>query len=336
MTMSVLFTFLISLTLPRTGEMKAHSFHRSDQPSLEQELRQLERDYGYQLEMVGPGYKPEKKGWIIDAKPVEGDVLTYYLPMFVKEMQLYPKELIQKAKLKRILFCSDLNIDGADAGGVALEQKDTIIYSLSSEVRGYTLSQLLHNYQSAIHHELFHVVDCRIHRDIRSDAKWSRLNAPGYRYGTFARNDVYERTSTNVTNRFPGFISRYAQMDAGEDKAETFSRMMQNLHEMECRAKDDPILGKKMDRIKQMLVEFSPEMDEQFWTKIRNLKRPRLTLKGKEDPWADAHPILPPIPKVIETVPKVIAPAAVIENEPKWILTEQPCMTIRRRCRCCR
>lgn len=334
--MFLLATMLFTVSWLPHCTTKVRAIPDDAKSSLESQLRQLERDCGFELEMVGPGYKPEKKGLIIKAKPIEGDVLAYFLPMFVIEMQLYPKELIQKAKLKRILFCSDLNVNGTAAGGVALEQKDTIIYSLKSEVRGYTLTQLLHTYQSVIHHELFHILDSRINRYITVDATWSNLNAPGYHYGTFAFNDIYERMSTNVTNRFPGFISRYAQMDAGEDKAETFSRMIQNLHEMECRAKDDPILGKKMDRIKQMLVEFSPEMDERFWTKIRNLKRPRLTLKGREDPWADAHPTLPPLPKVIQAVPKAVDPVVVVESEIKWLPNEQSCVTIRRRCRCCR
>ncbi|HQR07504.1 MAG TPA: putative zinc-binding metallopeptidase [Gemmatales bacterium] len=329
--MFLLATILLTVCWLPNATTKVRAIPDDANSPLESQLRQLERDYGFELEMVGPGYKPEKKGLVIDAKPVEGDVLAYFLPMFVKEMQLYPRELTQKAKLKRIFFCSDLYVNGVSAGGVALEQKDTIIYSLNSEVRGYTLTQLLHNDQSAIHHEFFHIVDSRINRNITVDAKWSELNVPGYRYGTFALNDVYERMSTIVTNRFPGFISRYAQMNVAEDKAETFSRMMLNLHEMECRAKDDPILGRKIDRIKQMLQEFSPEMDERFWTKIRNLKRPRLTLKGKEDPWADAHPILPPLPKEIEAVPKVVEPVVVIGIEPKWILLEQPCVTIRRR-----
>jgi len=332
--MSFLIAMLTSLIWPMAGEPKAHSFPDDARPSLEAQLRQLERDCGFELEMIGPGYKPEKKGMVIDAKPVEGDILSYYLPMFVSEMQLYPRQLIQKAKLKRILFCSDLMIDGTRFGGVALEEKNTIIYSLTSELGGDSRNELLHFYRHAIHHELFHIVDCRINRNITIDSRWSKLNAPGYRYGTFALDNIYERTSTNVTNRFPGFISRYAQMNAAEDKAETFSRMMQNLHEMECRAKDDLILGKKMDRIKQMLLQFSPEMDERFWTKMRNLKRPRLTLTGREDPWANAHPKLPPFPKTVEAVPKVVEP--VVENETKWTSTVPPYVISRRRCRCCR
>jgi len=136
-------------------------------------------------------------------------------------------------------------------------------------------------------------MDYLMSEEFTVDPVWSQLNTKGFSYGLHGFDNVYEQSSTKVTNRFPGFISSYSLLNVAEDKAEVFSRMMLNLHEMECRAKDDAILGKKMDRLKLLVKEFSADVDDQFWQKIRYLNRPRLTPVGKEDPWAVAHPALP-------------------------------------------
>jgi hypothetical protein len=86
--------------------------------------------------------------------------------------------------------------------------------------------------------------------------------------------------------------------------------MMMNLHEMECRGKDDAILAKKIDRIKEKLKGLYPEMDDRFWDKIRLLDRPRLTRTDSDDPWANTHPTLPPLPKMEESKSLPIGNAA--------------------------
>ncbi len=282
--------------------VKKHSLLDELSPSIIAELRQLENDYGIQLASVGPGFQPDNRRNVFMGEPIDKGMLRVFIPVFLKEWQHYPKNLILKTGLKRVLLCQNLTVNGIPQDAAPDVEKKTIYFCLMAPTSTYPLEHLVRFYHEAIHHELFHYVDYHLAEDIHVDAAWSTLNAKGFSYGRSGLDNFYEQATTNVTSRFPGFISRYSQLNVAEDKAEIFSRMMLNLHEMECRARDDEILGKKMDRLKSVLKGFSPEMDDQFWEKMRYLDRPRLTLKGKEDPWADAHPTLPALPRLVEPV----------------------------------
>jgi len=281
---------------------QAKSNRETLSPELRSQVEQLERDYGIEFVLDNPGFPIEAQ----DNRVVRGDSaslsqLQKYLPMFIEEWRLYPSSVMRRAQLTRVIITDDLNVSGYGfVSGFCDSKNRAIFYNFFTfrldEFEFYEkwMSVFL---RVEIHHELFHFLDHRMRQDIYSDSTWEALNSPEFRY---KESVYYSDEPANVTSYFGGFISPYSRASIPEDKAEIFSRMILNLHEMECRGKDDAILAKKIDYLKKVLKEFSPEMDNRFWNKIRMLNRPRLTLEGKEDPWATAHPTLPPLPKVEE------------------------------------
>ncbi|MFT3880036.1 MAG: hypothetical protein QM703_10305 [Gemmatales bacterium] len=47
--------------------------------------------------------------------------------------------------------------------------------------------------------------------------------------------------------------------------------------------------------MKTLLYTFCPEMDEPFWQRLRDMKRPPLTMPPYQDQWAKDHPSLSPM-----------------------------------------
>lgn len=266
---------------------------RSQLPSdLLNQVRRLESEYDLELILESADFVTKTKtGHILQGNGLTITALVKDLPIFLEEWQLLPSAFIKKVGVKRIHFCHNLNVAYSRGylAGLMQTTSDTIYYSLDKEHQRETPSLNSQYLITLFHHELFHAIDHRLNKSHNNDPNWLALNDKEFKY----RPTTYNIYTLKVSNFRPGFITQYAQNNMAEDKAETFSYMMTNLHEMECRAQDDPILQKKMEYIKLKLKDFSPDMDECFWMKIRHLNRDRLTLPGQEDAWALAHPTLP-------------------------------------------
>ena len=74
----------------------------------------------------------------------------------------------------------------------------------------------------------------------------------------------------------PGFLNRYAAGGVEEDKAEVFAHLMVEPKEMKDRAGKDKYMRAKIDRMKELLREFSPRADEDFWKKVEKAVRPEV------------------------------------------------------------
>lgn len=286
MSLSLLFVGLL-FCQAQTEKNKPHSIRDQLPPALVDQLQTLEADYGLTIVLDHTGITNHlPSGSIIQGNPPTVSALLVNIPIFIREWRRYPPTFIKRIPVNRIYFCHYLNIafSGDYIGGVADTSKGDIYYGLWMGD-----SDLMSLYKQILsHHELFHLIDHRISKDYLNDKPWRKLNNSSFVYEK--QIDFGEGTATDVN---PGFITLYAKSNTAEDKAETFSHMMTNLHEMECRGQDDLILGKKIDRIKYILKEFSPEMDERYWSQMRRVVGPRLTPVGNEDNWALAHPILP-------------------------------------------
>jgi hypothetical protein len=256
------------------------------------EVERFEADYGVELVIDGKDFVRELSlHFTIQANGVLLETLLRELPTLLQELRLYPKSFLRRVRLKRIHLCRNLNIYGYRdyylAGNVSLNG-DEIYFDLDCYRSKKTIPSNCTYRISTYHHELFHCIDTRLWTRNPSDSSWMMLNPPGFQYYASRLMD-YSR----VSNQYPGFVSVYARSSCMEDKAETYSFIMTNLHEMEQRALDDPILQKKIDLLKTRLRTFAPEIDEHFWHRIRHMPRPRLTAPGEEDAWALAHPHLP-------------------------------------------
>ena len=63
-------------------------------------------------------------------------------------------------------------------------------------------------------------------------------------------------------------MNRYAMSGVEEDKAELFAHMMVEPDLVAGRAKNDSHLRAKVERMRELLEEFSPKMDAAFWKTV--------------------------------------------------------------------
>jgi hypothetical protein len=191
------------------------------------------------------------------------------------ELSVYPPEIIHASKVERVVVCSGLSADGRDVQGLAqmgLFVVDTIFLEISRVMRDWEYARL------AFHHELFHAID--YHDDLCHyvDLSWRHLNNEefDYDFGLFKGfNEPCDR---------PGFLSTYSMSCPWEEKAEVYAHLIVNTVCTEQRAANDPVLSKKVDRMKQLLFNFSPHYTDEFWAQCRAKAGPNAGRKQSE--WA--------------------------------------------------
>jgi hypothetical protein len=200
--------------------------------------------------------------------------------IIVEELSVYPREAIEKTQIEQVILCTNLVVERKPAGGtlkVGLHYVDTLFIDLedlsTDEMHG----------RRTLHHELFHAIDFRDTWHGYVDAEWTRLQGDQFKYEFDAAaelhrwmgenpqeirprefDDPYHRMSTSESDT-PGFISDYARYSAAEDKAEVFCHLMVSYDRVMKRASKDAVLKRKVERMKELLLAYIPEMDETFW-----------------------------------------------------------------------
>jgi len=202
--------------------------------------------------------------------------------MIIEELSIYPKEVINKTRIEQVIFCTNLVVDKKRAGGtlkVGLHYVDTLFIDLSQ------FRDELHG-RRTFHHELYHAIDFRDTWHGYVDADWTRIQGEDFKYEFDAAaemhrllgqdpedamprefDDPYNRISGEASST-PGFITEYARYSVAEDKAEVFCHMIVSYKKVMKRAAVDAILRRKVERMKELLIHYIPEMDENFWNMV--------------------------------------------------------------------
>lgn len=202
--------------------------------------------------------------------------------LIIAEFSLYPKEAISKTRIEQVIFCSNLIVSNKRAAGtlkVGLHYVDTLFIDLSQ------FGNELHG-RRTIHHELYHAIDFRDTWHGYVDADWRRIQGEDFKYEFDAAAEMHRQLGENPQDAMPrefddpynrmsvkesptpGFITDYARYSAAEDKAEIFCHLMVSYKKVMRRAATDAILDRKVKRLKEVLVQYIPEMDDKFWKKI--------------------------------------------------------------------
>lgn len=197
----------------------------------------------------------------ITAEPAAAG-LEEFAALLAEELAIYPKQLMKRTRLKRIVLVSGLAFDGQLRGAIPDYAHDVLYYDVArgSYSRSYQ--------KTAIHHEFFHVVDYRDDGQVYRDDAWAALNPDGFRYGDGGRAMQEDALVSLLVADLPGFLTRYATAGVEEDKAEVFSRMIVAPREVARLAAADPILARKVRRIKTLMRSFDPAVDDDFWKRV--------------------------------------------------------------------
>jgi hypothetical protein len=232
------------------------------------ELEKTAKAFSIEIITAGFEFPVKTKYGSINGTNADGNTLKKYAGLFNPEFGLYPPQLVKRTKLKRIVLCTELSFAGQRRNAVPDFGNDTLYLDVG---RGAYDSAYL---RSVIHHEYFHIIDLRDDGSLYRDERWSALNPPEFKYGTGGRNAQAIATTSVLTEQYPGFLNHYSTTGVEEDKAEIFANMVVRNAYVENRAKKDRVLKTKVDRMKELLSAFCPEMNEAFWDKIRTRPRP--------------------------------------------------------------
>ena len=227
----------------------------------------IAKSYEIEIVVANPRFPVRTVHGRIDGRGVGIKALSPYTDLFITEFQLYPIDMIKKAKLKRVVLCEELAYDGQARAAIPDFEHDTLY--LDVERGGNNNS-----YQRAVlHHEFFHIIDYRDDGDVYNDKLWEPLNTSGFKYGDGGRKAQDIQTTSILTDKFPGFLNHYSTTGVEEDKAELFAHLIIRSAYVEERANKDAVIKTKVARLREMMSRFCPDMNDKFWTKVGQFQR---------------------------------------------------------------
>jgi len=240
---------------------------RAPRKDVDAEIARLAERYAIEIVADAPTFPVKTEHGVVDGKPAKRAAIQAYATLLIPEFSLYPPELVKRAQLKRIVLCEELSFADQRRGAIPEYGSDTLYLDVS---RGnYSPSYL----RKVIHHEFFHIVDYKDDGKVYTDEQWAALNAPGFKYGGGGKSAQGEANASILTDKVPGFLTLYATTGVEEDKAELFANLLVDFAYVEKRVRKDKILAAKAERMRELLAEFCPEMNEAFWKTVRTTKR---------------------------------------------------------------
>jgi hypothetical protein len=231
------------------------------------DVEKVAKTYEVEIVTVEPHFPVAMRSGKIDGHSADKSLVENYAPLFVAEFTLYPPDLVKRTKLKRIVFCKDLAFAGQLRNAIPDFEHDTLYLEVDRGSRNKTYLR------KVIHHEFFHIIDYRDDGSVYRDPRWAALNPAEFKYGTGGSNAQNIRSTSVLTDMYPGFLNHYSTTGVEEDKAEIFANLIVDTTYVEGRILTDAVLQTKVKRMKELLVEFCPDMKETFWDKVHKMKR---------------------------------------------------------------
>lgn len=221
-------------------------------------LASLANEYGIEIVVLDAPTKAQRSDYAVTAEAVSDEMLAKYEPIFEAEWKRYPRTLMVRTKLGRIVIGKNVRVQ--DQPRAAVPEFTPGWFWLDADVG----SRLPAYGRHVIHHDFFHMIDEFDSSDGRGDKVWEGLNLPNVKYG----KGGWFMQKGNVgalRSDLPGFLTEYSTSAVEEDKAEVFSHLITSTAFVLERVKVDPVIAAKVARIKALVVAFEPAMDEKWW-----------------------------------------------------------------------
>ena len=126
----------------------------------------------------------------------------------------YPQRFLKQTGFERLVWLCEIMKDGAPARGFALPPAKALVLDPTA----FT--------PDIFHHEIFHMVDYRLHGYPGEQPAWDALNPRGTAYIGFEAYAEELRRGQGLGHLHPSFMTDYARAAAAEDRAETFRVLM--------------------------------------------------------------------------------------------------------------
>lgn len=193
-------------------------------------------------------------GGPLRGRPATASASAKAARVVAQELSRYPRAFLAASRFSRVLFCRGLAEGAVEIPSLPNYERTLL---LDMDAKPYELRRLLD-------HELFHFADYADNNDVQHDPAWAALNGHWFVYGDGGRY-MRDPDSAKLTEKLPGFVTRYATSALEEDKAETFAFMMIEPRKLADMASHDPILKKKIAAIRRQLERLSPSINAHFW-----------------------------------------------------------------------
>jgi hypothetical protein len=186
----------------------------------------------------------------VHGTPPSGPRLALTRAIVTRELERYPRKLLDAVHLLGIVFIDDLH-----EGEASIPSLPNVAGLLLLDVSGSD-SDLTRG----LHHEIFHFADLADDGTISPDAQWESLNGPGFAYGAGGRT-LRAAWAAGPLDPFMsgGFVSSYATSGVEEDKAETFAFAVARPQQVRERAATDPVLTSKLALLEKRVAKLDPD-----------------------------------------------------------------------------
>lgn len=197
--------------------------------------------------------------------------LLRYFRMMEAEIKKYPSDYFIKSRANMLCFGEHLSVKRVVVAAVPVPEINTILYSLSRDIKGkgrkpYKIGYLTNTF----HHELFHNTDYVIWgRHYYKWDKWQVLNVPGFRYAGKGTMAYTQKDKMKKMKLQKGFMNKYSQTGMEEDRAEIMEAIMlypENKHLIR-RCQRDEIIRKKVNLINEIVNKRI--LNDQLWSQLR-------------------------------------------------------------------
>jgi hypothetical protein len=230
-------------------------------------LAKIARIYDIEIVTSAPWFPVQTTHGEIDGQAADVQALEEYSGLFAFEFGLYPVGLVERSQLARVVLCQKLSFDGQLRNAIPDFDHNTLYLDVS---RGASNKSYL---RKVIHHEFFHIIDYLDDGHLYVDDHWAGLNSEGFQYGYGGKTAQHMPSTSVLTGELIGFLNHYSTTGVEEDKAELFANLVVVPEYVENRTKKDRILCAKVEEMRGLLCNFSPDMNEEFWDKVRNAHR---------------------------------------------------------------
>jgi hypothetical protein len=214
-------------------------------------LTELAEQFGFVVSQAGAGVEIDTPGGSIRARAAESARIVSYEKTLTQELRKYPRRFVELCGLTHVMLCGGLVLSGRPIAALSDASNRTIYVDV--EYR---------DDRKSLHHELFHLFDHA--GGTLFDLDWERLNPVGFRYED---HRVLPRKRP-LSDLPPGFVSRNALSNPGEDKAEVFAHLMVNYAGVIKRAETDELLMRKIRLLLDRVRSRVPEMNAGFWENL--------------------------------------------------------------------
>ena len=194
-------------------------------------IRKEASRWGFKIEFTTALPNNGLAGKVQTPEQAEGELLRFFAALDV-----LGKKFVKQSGLKNVLIVKDLSRHGKNLTGHVSNDTIYLKYGFSKKT---------------VYHEMFHVFD-----DKHDDKNWRNLNHKDFRYLGISypnrpldgkkQKDIDKHYRKVKRNFDADFVSKYAQSNEREDRAETFAAMIEQGPRFAAKAAKSPVLHAKM------------------------------------------------------------------------------------------